>query len=76
VTISQEDIDNRFTYHPPPPGLVDRFVQIRAEARQLAITIVQQTPESREQSLALTNLEQAVMWANAALARHPSGTPT
>jgi hypothetical protein len=30
---------------------------------------VEHTPESREQSLALTNLEQAVMWANAAIAR-------
>ena len=76
MTISQDDIDNRFTYHPPAPGLVDRFVQIRSEARQLAITIVQSTPASREQSLAITALEEAVMWANAAIARHPDGKQT
>lgn len=76
MTISQEDIDNRFTYHPPVPEFIDRFVQLRSEARELAITIVELTPASREQSLALTHLEEAVMWANAALARHPPGTPT
>jgi hypothetical protein len=27
-------------------------------------------PDSREKSLAMTNLEQAVMWANAAIARN------
>jgi len=30
---------------------------------------VANTPESREQSLAITALEEAVMWANAAIAR-------
>jgi hypothetical protein len=31
--------------------------------------ILDLTPESREQSLAITHLEQATMWANAAIAR-------
>lgn len=29
-------------------------------------------PESREKSLAVTNLEESVMWANASIARNPS----
>jgi hypothetical protein len=33
-------------------------------------------PESREKSLAITNLEQAVMWANAAIARNAGNLPT
>lgn len=63
-----KNLDKRFTYQPPLPGQVDRFKSIRHGAKQLAELIVTQTPESREQSLALTNLEQAVMWANKAIA--------
>ncbi|MGP3782344.1 Acb2/Tad1 domain-containing protein [Paenibacillus sp. 1A_MP2] len=36
----------------------------------MAELIDEQTPKSREQSLAMTNLEQAVFWANAAIARN------
>jgi hypothetical protein len=36
----------------------------------LAYHIKAETPASREQSLALTHLEDAVFWANAAIARH------
>lgn len=39
-------------------------------AKELAYMICQNTPTSREQSLALTNLEQAIFWANAAIARN------
>lgn len=42
---------------------------IRAAARIAAETILLMCPPSRERSLALTNLEQAVMWANASVAR-------
>lgn len=64
------DLDNRFTYHPPKEGQPERYVKIREAARQLAQTIVELTPQSREQSVALTNLEQATFWANAAIARN------
>ena len=33
-------------------------------------TILSCTPVSREQSLAMTNLEQAVFWAKSAIAHH------
>ena len=36
----------------------------------MAEEIVKHTPPSREQSLALTALEECVMWANAAIARN------
>lgn len=63
-------MDNRFTYHAPKMGQNDRYEFIRASAKQLAQIICYETPESREQSLALTHLEESVMWANAAIARH------
>lgn len=68
-----QDIEGRFTYHAPKPGQPEKYTAIRAKAKELAEMIVELVPESREQSLALTNLEQAVMWANAGIARHDPG---
>ena len=63
-------IDKAFTYHAPKDDQGNRYVRMRDMAKELAEFIATMTPESREQSLALTNLEQAVMWANAAIARN------
>jgi hypothetical protein len=65
----QKRLENAFTYHPLKHGQEDRYHAIRQEGLFLALRIVQSTPEGREQALALTHLEQAVMWANAAIAR-------
>lgn len=67
-------LENNFTYHKPFGNQAERYQQLRDGAKALAQQIVLQTPESREQSLALTNLEQAVFWANAAIARNESET--
>lgn len=40
------------------------------EAKELAYLLDAQVPNSREKSLAMTNLEQAVFWANAGVARN------
>jgi len=63
-------IENDFTYHPPLPGQPQRYQEIRDKARELAMIIVDLTPISREQSLALTDLEGVVFYANAAIARN------
>lgn len=67
---SPTDIVNRFTYHSPKEGQPEIYTGIRKKAGDLAIHINDNTPECREQSLALTALEEAVFWANAAVARH------
>lgn len=68
--ITQEDLDNRFTYHPPNgPDLVEVYQRIRAAAKEVAEFVVLQCPPGRETSLSVTHLEEAVFWANAALAR-------
>lgn len=66
----QQQIDRAFVYHPPKEGQPERYVRIRDKARELAQLIAEQTPESREQSLALGDVERAVMNANAAIARN------
>jgi len=64
------DLENRFTYHDPKGMEVsNRYILIRITALEMATIIVGNSPKSREQSLALTNLEQCVMWANAGIAR-------
>jgi hypothetical protein len=65
-----QQIENNFTYHAPTPGQPERYTQIREQAKALALSILELTPESREQSLALTKLEEAVFWANASIARN------
>jgi len=67
--IDKEELDTRFTYHPPDGRQPTDYEYIRALAFDFAELIVSITPESREQSLAITKLEEAVMWANAGIAR-------
>lgn len=64
------DLDNRFTYHPPKDDQAARYELIRSRARDLAGFINGNCPDSREKSLAITHLEDAVMWANASIARN------
>ena len=65
------DLANRFTYHPPTSHEVaEKYVTIRSHAHGLATLINEHAPDSREKSLAITHLEEAVMWANAAIARN------
>lgn len=64
------DINNRFTYHKPHGDQNQRYVELREQARELALKIHTRCPESRERSLAITNLEQSIMWANASIARN------
>lgn len=65
-----ERVKRAFTYHPPKGDQTQRCEEMRDAAAALALGIIQNTPECREQSLALTKLEEVVMWFNAAIARN------
>ena len=45
------------------------YEELRSSAKVLANVINGLCPDSRETSLAMTHLEEAVFWANAAIAR-------
>lgn len=68
--MSDYPLDNNFVYHAPDKDQEARYTAIRQTAKDFAALILRYTPDSREQALALTNLEQAVFWANAAVARN------
>jgi hypothetical protein len=70
VAVTEQDLANRFTYHAPKDGQAARYGEIRDRAHEYALFLNAQCPDSREKSLALTHLEDAVMWANAAIARN------
>lgn len=63
------DFDNIYTYHAPDGKDIIYYKAIRDKAKELAILIESVCPDSRERSVAFTNLESAVMWANASIAR-------
>lgn len=66
--MAKPDLASIFTYHPPFGTQATRYDQIREAGRALAQIVLDTTPASREQSLALTSIQQSVMWANAAIA--------
>ena len=68
--MKEEELDNIFTYHKPFNNQADRYEAIRKEARQFAVFINSACPDSREKSLAITKLQECVMFANAAIALH------
>ncbi len=63
-------IENSFTYHSPKEGQPEKYTAIREKAKELAYLIDDVCPDSREKSVAITNLETSVMWANASIARN------
>jgi hypothetical protein len=65
-----QEIEKRFTYHAPKGDQATRYQQIRDAAKALANLLNTACPDSREKSLALTSLEESVMWANASIARN------
>jgi len=66
--MTQTEIDNIFTYHAPNGSQITRYAGLRKTGKALAELIELYCPESREKSLAITNLQQTIMWANAAIA--------
>ncbi|MEK5422046.1 hypothetical protein MKZ08_08430 [Viridibacillus sp. FSL R5-0477] len=63
-------IENNFKYHSPKEGQPKKYEDIREKAKELAYLIDELCPNSREKSVAMTELETAVMWANASIARN------
>ena len=62
----------RFLHHPPPNEQVARLHSNTRELfAALALALDADIPGGREKALMFTNLEQALMWANAAIARTP-----
>lgn len=64
------DLENNFTHHKPFGSQPDRCITIRAYGKIVANHILENCPDSRERSIALTKIEEGIMWANASIARN------
>lgn len=68
MRITKEEIERRFTFHPPTAEQTPKYARINLLTKNMAHELVALTPEGREQSLALTALEEVRMRANQAIA--------
>lgn len=62
--------EKSFVYHAPKDNQPERYVRLRKMANVLSLAFNNNCPPSRELSLAQTKLEEAIMFANAAIARN------
>lgn len=69
--LTLDDLAVRFSHHAPTGPDAERHARLRLALWTAARSVVEITPGGREQSLAITHLEEAMFWANAAVAREP-----
>lgn len=68
MTIDYDALDERFKHHEADEDAQSRHQAIYAAGRAMTVAVLQVTGPGREQSLALTKIEEAVMWANKSVA--------
>lgn len=65
------ELNHRFEHHPPSNENVSlQHEMVREQCRKIADFMFKLLPPSREASLAITKLEEAMFWANASIARN------
>jgi len=65
------ELRNRFKYHKPGSEKIAKDHEtVRDLCWGLAKVVSTITGDCREKSIAITKIEEAMMWANAAIARH------
>jgi hypothetical protein len=69
--LSYEELTRLFSFHPAKNEQVAKHhSRIRYSCKELAEIINEIVPEGREKTLAITKLEEVMMWANAGIARN------
>lgn len=68
---ARAELAHRFQYHPPTnPGAREAHQKTRATLGEVAAELTELLPPGREAALFTTKIEEAMFWANAAIARH------
>lgn len=64
------ELANRFEYHQPVgTGKIMAHQAVRESLADMAARLNDWLPDGREKALVMTKLEEAMFWANAAIAR-------
>ncbi|MEO0479614.1 MAG: hypothetical protein AAF196_09050 [Planctomycetota bacterium] len=73
---TNEQLAHDHAHHAPQgPSDIDMHQAVRARTTELAQWVNSALPDGREKSIALTKLDEARMWANAAVAlKRPATT--
>ena len=66
--ISDNDLENWFTYHSPTAEQLPKYQAIREAGKALARVIVDNTPSSPDQTAAVRKVREAIMTANQSIA--------
>jgi hypothetical protein len=69
--ITENQLLDWFTYHPPQPGQNDRYIAIRNAALEFSQIVIANAPPGADQTAAIRKIREAVMTANAAIACEP-----
>jgi hypothetical protein len=64
--------DDRFKYHQPTAKAIELHNWYRAQIESLVLQLERDVPMCRERSDAITKLQEAMFWGNAAIAREIS----
>jgi hypothetical protein len=67
--ITEKEMESRFSYHPPKELQIHRYTVLRDKAKEFAYFIDELVVDCREKDIAIQKVEEAVMWANAGIAR-------
>lgn len=62
------------TNHKPTEETVTKIERLRSDAKRLGLAIFRECPPSRERSLAITALEESVMWGVKSIVLPRQGT--
>jgi len=66
--ISQEQLDNWFTYHSPSADQLPKYLAIRDAGKAFAVAIVANAPDCADTTAAVRKVREAVMTSNQAIA--------
>jgi hypothetical protein len=75
MQFDEAGVERIFTYHAPVGTQAARYEALRSMAKQFAKMLLVACPDSRERSLALTHVQEAIMFANASIAINEEPVP-
>jgi hypothetical protein len=66
--MDKETLDNWFMYHAPDGYEIPKYQAIRDAGRAFVEVLIENTPQSADQTAAIRKIREAVMTANASIA--------